>query len=778
MTKTGANLPEAILKRIEAEKEEAYRSEIRDIEARISAGIDRHLEDRQKWLDSRVAELNREITAASERELAELQKVEAEIVESLHAEADRRRSERLKGHEDLRNKRILDEKEEAKRAATDLEEKKQKAAAAAADPALRVRTLLKQIKGHMERGDMEVASGALAEALKLDAFNAELIDLDAKLREARESDTFAAPVDSPTTDKKAIKKADKKLVKSPNEKIEKAQQDSATTGTIPAGRKKFPSWILSAVATLLITIAAVIVYVEYAPRHLSASTTVAVLPWTNSGNQPSTGVLAEALPEIVLKLLSRDSAQIDLLGYSTTMNLSRISEDPVASLTSLGYSHFLRGHIGGTDSMFTVHIELTDSVGTTLWFNDFKRNSADIVLLPFEITHSLNRYFGLDVAGPPAVIELENSEAYFFYLKGLASSHLPDGTGLDDAINSFSRSLALDSTLAVSHAGLAWALIHKYSWISSWKKSLLDDASASATDAIRLAPMMSDGYLAMARINIEKKLYQDALALLDSSARLSPRDSRIPFLRGLAFFRSGQTELAIDLLQKAFRLDPRNTEILGQLAIVRQIEKSFERALWYRETAMFFSGDSSADLIGPISDILALDPALRLSQGNRVTSACLRALERNPREYPTLYSLARMLQVSGDIQEANKYLRSLESNLRRMVRSKTADTRARMYLGLTLTRMGKYAEGLAIAESAAAANPGNTDAKYYLARIYSLQMNSPQTKTVNETTNTRALDLLREALNERFDNNQLGSADFYNVYSKHDIRRALTGGTP
>ncbi len=775
MTEPGTNLPDAIRKRIEGEKEDAYRSEIRDLEARISEGLDRHLEERKKTLEARIEGLGQRAQAAYEKELAELRNFEEETLKLLGAEAERRRTERLAAQEEQRKERIRNEEEEVIRSAAEAEEKRKKAEAAAADPALKVRTLLKQIHGHMERGDMEMAAGAVAQALEIDAFNAELVDLDAKIREAIEADRFAAPAPAPTPEKKADKKAAKKEKekgKGGKEKTEPAPAEQAPP--VPTRRKKFPSWILTVIAVLLVAAVAVIVFVEYAPRHLSEPVTVAVLPWSETGNAPTTGILADALPEIVLDLLARESSPIALLGYSTTMNLSSLSNDPIPSLRSLGYSHFLRGHIGVTDSAYSLHVELTDSAGSTLWFADYTRNASEIILVPYEIAHGLNRHFGQDISGASAAVQLKNHEAYYLFLRGLAASHRRGGSGLDEAINAFSRSLALDSALAESYAGLASALTAKYT--GDGNSSILEDAGSAAASAIRLAPAAGDGYFAMARILIEKHQYEDALALLDSSSRLSPRDSRLPFLRGLAFFRSGRTGQALDLMQKAYRLDPRNVEILGQLALLHQVQRSFERALWYRETAMFFSADSTTDLTGPVSDILALDPALRLNQGERVTSACLRVLGKNPADYTTLYSLARMLQVGGDIEESNKYLHSMESILMGMVRSRTADTRARMYLGLTLTRLGKYADGLAVAEAAASENPGDAEAKYFLARIYSLQMNSPRTNTVDETRKSKALDLLREALDIRFDNEQLGSADFYNIYSRSDIREALSGG--
>jgi len=776
MTEADAGLPEETLKRIDEEREKASQAEIRDIEALLAAQLDGLLDERRKLLADRKAAIELESSRLSEKLITDLQAFEDETLGLLAAAAENRRAERLRAQEEKKVERLKTEDENARRSADEAEAQRKKAAEVKADPAVRVRTLLKQINGHLERNNLDAASRLLTEALELDAFNAELIDIDAKIREARESDSFNVPAPDPVSAKKSDRKAEKKEKGTARGKKEKAAPSAPAApagGPAPSPRKKFPSWILSAVASLLIAVVAIMAYVEYSPRHLTDPMTVAVLPWTVRGDQPAVRVYADALPEIVLRLLARQDDQLDLLGYSTTSNLSRISANPVAALTSLGYSHFLRGQLSGTDSMYSLHVELTDSAGSTLWSDDFTRNAAGIVLAPLEIAHGLNRHFGVSPTDARVSMEVKDAGAYFLYLRGLESLQRPMGVNLDEAINSFSRSLALDSTSGQCHAGLAWALVDKYLEAGAGDQSLLGIAAASAADAIRLAPSDAEGYIAMGRILLEGGRYEDALANLDSASRMSPRDSRIPFLRGQTYFRSGRYAQATDLLRKAYRLDPRNREVLTQLATLYQVEKSFDKALWYLETAMYFSPDSTADLAGPISDVIILDPALTLNQGSRVTSACLGILEKDPQDYPTLYSLARMLQVSGDVGESVKYFNSLEGVLRSMVRSKTADTRARMFLGLTLTRMGRYEEGLAIGVATAAAVPASVEAKYLLARIYSLQMYSAQTKTVDEEKKTKALDLLREALHLHFDNAELGSADLYNVYYQADIRTAL-----
>ena len=288
-----------------------------------------------------------------------------------------------------------------------------------------------------------------------------------------------------------------------------------------------------------------------------------------------------------------------------------------------------------------------------------------------------------------------------------------------------------------------------------------------------LAPRSADGYIAMGRALIERRRYVEALEMLDSAALRAPGETSILHFRGLAFFRSGRPDQALAILQRAYRLDPRNVELLGLIATVNQVNMAFDKALWHHETAMFFSDDTLRYLSGPFADVVMLDPMLRLNQGPRVTSACLQLLARDPDDTFVLYSIARILQVSGDIEESQDFFSRLETILRAEIRRNPGGILPRMTLGLTLTRLGRYADAVALGEAALAEDPNDTGAKYLLARIYALQMYSPQTKSIDSTKEARAVGLLREAVNERFSDAEICSADLYNIYYQSDIRKAL-----
>ena len=760
---------------------EAVESEIRTLEELIGAGLETRVAERNSRLAEIAESRKRQSEEAAVKELAELQAYGEATLQKLDEELIRRRTNRLKDEAARRETRLQKEKqvEDRKRQA---EEEARKRQAAAADPAQRLKVIVKRVEGHMSRGEMDAAQTLIAEGLELDAFNRDLLEIDAKIREAIANDTFTTSA-APSPDAKKGKEKEKekekdkgrgKHGKGKKQKSRPAQPlDAPGAGAAAPAKqgRRIPAWAVTGVAALIIGVAGVIAWIEYQPKTVQRGTVLAVLPW-NSGGDSDLGVFALALPEVLARALSAGPSSMGVLGYSTTSGLAGLGGDPIASLTKLGYSHFLRGAIMRLDSAFAIRLELTDSVGGSVWSAEYKRDSTGLFLVPFEAAHGLRAYFREPIGGATAV-EVKDPDAYVRYLRGLNALREPAGAGVDQAIADFSGAVSLDSTFADAWTGLASALVEKRAAAETGRADPLPDARSAAERAVSLAPGSAAGRFALTRVLIEQRNFVGALAELDSAASLSPTDSRVPYLKGMAFFRSGQVPQALDLLQQAYTLDPRNPAVLELLATAHQVNGGFDRALWFRETAMHFEGDSLRYLAGSISDLIMHDPALALGNAKRVTSACLRQLERDPYQYFTLYSLARVLQGSGDIQESITYFNGLESSLRAHVKASPGDTRARMYLGLTLTRLGRYADATAIGEAAVKADTANVEAKYLLARIYALQMYSNQTKSVDSTRSTRATELMRQALQRRFDDDQLCSADLYNLYSHGDIRSLI-----
>ena len=151
-----------------------------------------------------------------------------------------------------------------------------------------------------------------------------------------------------------------------------------------------------------------------------------------------------------------------------------------------------------------------------------------------------------------------------------------DKSNFQAAIPPLQKFLAEQPDVAYAHFQLAYTY-------TALKRS--DDAQAEYQRAITLDPKMSEAYLNLGILLIEKDPAA-AIAPLRKAVDLRPSESRPRVLLGAAQERSGELAAAAESLESAVRLDPRDSEALrhlGNLYLRLQrpadAEAKFRRAL-------------------------------------------------------------------------------------------------------------------------------------------------------------------------------------------------------
>ena len=119
--------------------------------------------------------------------------------------------------------------------------------------------------------------------------------------------------------------------------------------------------------------------------------------------------------------------------------------------------------------------------------------------------------------------------------------------------------------------------------------------------------------------------------------------------------------------------------------------------------------------------------------------------------------------------EADSLLKKAEGILRKEVQIHPKNSDAMMYLALTLTRLGRYPEAIALANNAAAFDRDNAVVKYRIAQMYSVQMYSHKKKEIDANKKNEALKALREAVAIHYRLDELTSADFYNFRDQDEF---------
>jgi tetratricopeptide (TPR) repeat protein len=111
-----------------------------------------------------------------------------------------------------------------------------------------------------------------------------------------------------------------------------------------------------------------------------------------------------------------------------------------------------------------------------------------------------------------------------------------------DAADAYSRVLTFDARSADAWLGSAYALL---------RAGKMPQARAAAEHAVDFAPARAHEMLA--RIAVERKDWAEATRQADVAQQLDASTTAVPFVKGMQFYKTGQYEQAVALLEEAAR---------------------------------------------------------------------------------------------------------------------------------------------------------------------------------------------------------------------------------
>ncbi len=377
------------------------------------------------------------------------------------------------------------------------------------------------------------------------------------------------------------------------------------------------------------------------PTTAAGGGAIAVLPFTvraAEGEGPlffADGIHDDLLTRLTripgLRVISRTS----VMRYRDAgKSLRQISDE-------LGVDTLLDGSVQQVGDQIRINAQLVDARSDAhLWAGTFDRRLtvSDLLAIQSEIaaaiTESLRLVVDHEVSASAGATD--NLQAYSENLMGqqAIAAFLDQGGNLgmlSVAEGHFRRAIELAPEFARAHAGLAQAVVHR-EWARSGGEGMnierREAARAGAERALQLAPGLPDAHLALALYyNYGFRDYPQALEHIALAEHQLPGSVEIQLAKTWILLRRGQTEMALQSVQRAVASDPRNTLTLGNLG----------RVLW--DLKRFDEADA---LIGRI---LKLDPGSESALRGRAMLPLLRSGDIGPiRDFHRLHPASGRLE--------------------------------------------------------------------------------------------------------------------------------------
>lgn len=314
---------------------------------------------------------------------------------------------------------------------------------------------------------------------------------------------------------------------------------------------------------------------------------VAVLPFANLSAEEENAFFAAGIHEEVLTQLSR-IADLKVISRTSVLPYAGAGKSMREIGRELDVRTVVEGSVQRYGDQIRVTVQLIDAeTDEHLWAERYDRSLDDIFQIQTEIalaiTDALRARLTPEEQRRIETRPTENTEAYTYYLQALEhwrGPHAFEEETIRTAERLFARAIEVDPDFALAHARLS--MLH--SWIH-WMRydrtpERLERARGAAERALDIQPALSEAHLALGTYHYWGfRDYGRALQELRIAGEGLPNSAEVLEMTGYVQRRQGRWDRAIESLERAMELDPRNAILITSLGQAYDATYQFREAL-------------------------------------------------------------------------------------------------------------------------------------------------------------------------------------------------------
>ena len=332
---------------------------------------------------------------------------------------------------------------------------------------------------------------------------------------------------------------------------------------------------------------------------------VAVLPFENLSEEKANAFFAEGVQDQILTNLAQ-IADLKVISRTSVMQYkSGVARNLREIGQQLGVAHVVEGSVQRAANKVRVNAQLIDArTDAHLWAQTYDRDLADVFAIQSEIAKAIADQLQAKLSPnekkaieqPPttdlAAFDLYSRAKSLILTQSFSATGDPD---LRKAIELLDEAVKRDPSFFDAYCQLARA--HGYLYAVSGldhTPARLALAEAALQAATRLRPDAAETHLVRAQyLYYGLRNYAGALAELKIARRALPNDPRLFELTGYILRRRGQQEEGLRNLERAVELDPRNFDILQQIALTYQQLGRYAEAIAALDRALAIVPDNA-----------------------------------------------------------------------------------------------------------------------------------------------------------------------------------------
>jgi len=361
-------------------------------------------------------------------------------------------------------------------------------------------------------------------------------------------------------------------------------QMKATTDSKPVQRSRKKLFAGVGIAAVL-AVLALILFIFRSQSDGKEISSIAVLPFVNTANDPNTDYLSDGITESLINSLSQ-LPNLEVRARSSVFRYKGRDVEPQSVAKDLKVQAVVTGRIVLRGDQLVVSSELIDArTNRNIWGDQYDRKMTDLIAIQQDITGAISAKLREQLSTGPKKQAVNGGtndpEAYQLYLKGRYYWEKRTPDALEKAKDSFNQAIARDPNYAMAYVGLSDYYNTVEDYVPIPASETAPKARAAAEKALAIDSSLAEAHAALAGAHWSLFEFAAAEREFKRALELNPNYAQAHHWYGLFLSWDGRNQDAIAHLRRAVELDPLNLQYncnLGQvLGNAKQYDASIEQ---------------------------------------------------------------------------------------------------------------------------------------------------------------------------------------------------------
>ena len=297
-------------------------------------------------------------------------------------------------------------------------------------------------------------------------------------------------------------------------------------------------------------------------KKLNKKPKFAILPFTNTSNDEDSGFLVDGIVEDLITEFSM-MREFEILSRQTSVNFKDENDDIKEFSKKFDLDFIVIGSIRASGKRVRINIELSDAKDDSIiWSNKYDRVLEDI----FDLQDEIVRKISIALLGEIEISSLQRSKrkptqnisSYEYLLRGKENHHKFTKEANEEALKNFDKAIELDANNAQAYAWKCCTLGQTmFRGFSDRKpEEIFAEAKQNIDKALELNENDFECHRMLSAVYLSNHDYLLAEDHGRKAFNMVPNDPRVLSGYGEVLVRTRKVEKGLELLNKAYELDP------------------------------------------------------------------------------------------------------------------------------------------------------------------------------------------------------------------------------